>query len=101
MITKLIIMGSVCLHNFIIQEELQLPGDMQQYCPQSSVDRIVNEVEVKGEWREDYRMDAFQLLPHLRTENLSAVRIRDILKDYFLSDGRLSWQQERVDQGTF
>ena len=30
---KLIIMGSVCLHNFIIREELQLPDVMQEYCP--------------------------------------------------------------------
>ena len=74
---------------------------MQHYCPPNSVDRIVNEVEVEGEWREDYRMDAFQSLAHLQNENLSAVGIRDILKDYFLNEGQVPWQQERVDQGTF
>ena len=63
-----LILGAVCLHNYLRFSEKNAPNDMQYYCSPSFVDRFEDGREVDGEWRRDFRMDAFTQIPAVRIE---------------------------------
>lgn len=98
---ELIILAACCLHNFLKIEEEDLNEDERHYCTQNLIDRFENEVEVDGDWRKDFRMDAFTSFESIRAEKLAAMYVRDGFKKYFLNEGRISWQQKRVDEGSY
>ena len=65
------------------------------------MDRFEEGREVDGEWRRNFRIGAFAQTPAVRIENMSAVRVREEFKRYFLNEEQVSWQQRRVDEGSF
>lgn len=44
-VVQLIVLATVCLHNFIIKEEKKLPQDMRQYCPVNIDEQISSEID--------------------------------------------------------
>ncbi|XP_043484646.1 uncharacterized protein LOC122512700 isoform X2 [Leptopilina heterotoma] len=88
---KKIVLAATCLHNYLRQEELQYAEDERHYCPRNLVEQMGNGQEI----------DAFSPFQHNFVQNLSAIRVRKLLMDYFLNRGSVPWQQERVDEGMF
>lgn len=101
-LVNLIILVAVCLYNFLRIKEENSNEDECHYCPPTLIDRIdQNEKEIDGDWRHDFKMDAFTSFQSRREEKLAAMYIRDEFTKYFLNEGKLSWQQRRVDEGSF
>ena len=75
--------------------------NVYHYCPPNLMDRFEEGREVDGEWRRNFRIGAFAQTPAVRIENMSAVRVREEFKRYFLNEGQVSCQQRRVDEGSF
>ena len=98
---KYIMLGAVCLQNFLQYAEEDLAEDERPYCPTNLVHRLEDGEEFEGLWRRDFRMDAFEPNSAIRRENLSAILIRDEFKKYFMNEGQVPWQQKRVDEGSF
>lgn len=83
---KIIILAAVCIHNFLRKSEEENPEDARYYCPVNLPDRLENGQEIEGERRRNIQINAFAPLPHDPIENLSGIRIRRCLMDYFLNE---------------
>ena len=84
-----IIQATVCLHNFLMAKDLNLPPEERQYLQQSSdnivVDNQFEHLEVEG----------------LRNCHSNATQIRDQFKTYFMTTGAVDWQWEMAVNNNF
>lgn len=89
-----IVKATVCLHNFIMNEELTIATDLKHYCPSSLIDREDPDGNIiDGDWRKDPMPN----LPSVRRAgsnmySKNANEIRNELASYFLFDGAVPFQ---------
>lgn len=80
-----IVQATVCLHNFVIQNENKLPLSKRHYT------RIISEANVISGALQEVNNDG-RTNAHTRL----ASRIRDDFASYFENTGTVSWQWEKV-----
>lgn len=79
-----IVMATLCLHNFLITSELNDNEEDRRYDVQSQENFV---------WDEDNEGDG----PQARNqENFEAIRIRNILAQYFTEEGEEDFQYQRI-----
>ena len=93
---RAITLACVVLHNFIKSFEDNLPAEDRRYASPEFVDRLDSHGNIlPGLWRR--QSHCFVDMEHdSRDTNHSAEEVRNILKDYFLHDGAVPWQQETI-----
>jgi len=88
----------VCLHNFIMMNEEELPVHNRRYCPPDYVDREENYIIKEGRWRQQHSA-YFHDLGRVGANRAGAVPkgLRNYLRDYFVSpigESQTPWQYE-------
>lgn len=88
----------VCLHNFIMIGEEELPVHNRRYCPPDYVDREEDYIVKEGRWRQQHS-DYFKDLGRVGANRAGAVPkgLRNYLRDYFVSptgESQAPWQYE-------
>ncbi|XP_025264644.1 protein ALP1-like [Camponotus floridanus] len=88
----------VCLHNFVMMGEEELPMHIRRYCPPDYIDREENYVVQEGRWREQHSA-YFKHLGRVGANRAGTVAegLRNYLRDYFISPTGVSqvpWQYE-------
>lgn len=81
-----IVQATVCLHNFVIQNENKLPLSERRYS------RILSEVELRTSGALQEINNTNRTNAHTRL----ASRIRDDFATYFENNGAVPWQWEKV-----
>ncbi|XP_051164962.1 uncharacterized protein LOC127283891 [Leptopilina boulardi] len=84
-VVQLIVLATVCLHNYIIKEEKSLPLDLRHYCSANISDQIRNVTD----------NSALQPLsiPQSTTAKKNLARYnKNHFKEYFMGPGKVSWQ---------
>ncbi|KAH7974134.1 hypothetical protein HPB49_010290 [Dermacentor silvarum] len=95
-----IISACVVLHNFLLKES---PTSRSAYCPPGTADHLDWQGNItEGSWRaEDSSNTA---LPSLRSTGChstrAAYRVRDLLAKYFVTDGKIPWQEYMIKDRT-
>ncbi|KAH7945681.1 hypothetical protein HPB49_013958 [Dermacentor silvarum] len=95
-----IISACVVLHNFLLKES---PTSRSAYCPPGTADHLDWQGNItEGSWRaEDSSNTA---LPPLRSTGChstrAAYRVRDLLAKYFVTDGKIPWQEYMIKDRT-
>ena len=88
---EIVVMATICLHNFLRRSSTS----RNIYTPDGTFDREENGEVIPGTWRSenDTNSASFQDLRSIpRKSPGSAIRIREIFTDYFISNGAVSWQ---------
>lgn len=88
---KLIVRTVAHLHNFLrrTQESRSI------YTPPGSLDQEKDGQVILGNWRNNVGNNFLQLLRHVpRKSSLAAIDIRHELKDYFVNEGKVFWQDK-------
>ncbi|XP_018575037.1 protein ALP1-like [Anoplophora glabripennis] len=88
---KKIVLGTVCLHNFIITKELEKDQQHRQYTKLSTISTITNVssgMKDIPQWKD-------------RTRKQSAHRYRENFADYFMNDGAVEWRWEKAENNDF
>ncbi|KAH7958442.1 hypothetical protein HPB49_001803 [Dermacentor silvarum] len=91
-----IISACVVLHNFLLKES---PTSRSAYCPPGTADHLDWQGNIaEGSWRaEDSSNTA---LPPLRSTGCHSTRVRDLLAKYFVTDGKIPWQEYMIKDRT-
>lgn len=96
-----IIKATVVSHNFLIQAE-QTKAKKQQNSPADFGDTLVDDGSfINGAWRDDMQSDStlLRIRRFCGTNNAALIplRVRAVLRDYFVSEyGAVPWQDRRV-----
>ena len=98
----MIVLATVCLHNFIMKQEGHAQS-FKQYCLPTYVDHVNENGDWEpGEWRGEARKNNFQDLGRCGGNRpaLGAIQQRDMLAQYFLSEaGSVEWQWRSTFRG--
>ncbi|XP_046141432.1 uncharacterized protein LOC123987741 [Osmia bicornis bicornis] len=90
---QLIVLTVAYLHNFLRRNN----NSRSLYSPAGTFDSDQNGVFVEGNWRQERNSNSLIPITNIsRRSPLSAQEIRDELKEYFITNGRLEWQKEYV-----
>ncbi|KAG0427411.1 hypothetical protein HPB47_025539 [Ixodes persulcatus] len=85
------IKAAVCLHNVLMEDEA--------YCPPGYMDGERRGQRVDGAWRADITAVGANRVSGPNSSSPTALGIRDLLADYFVSPrGSISWQDRVVDR---
>lgn len=88
---SLVVLAIVHLHNFLRRSSQARNSEL--YSPPGSLDCEVNGNITSGSWRNEENMTSFLSLAHIpRKSALPAKEIRQELANYFMNEGRLTWQ---------
>lgn len=88
-----VVLACIALHNFIISNNIEAK---RRYIPQNYVDsEVTNNVVRPGDWRQE--VNPLPRMPHLGSNNSSRIAydIRELLTNYFLNEGAISFQYNR------
>ncbi|XP_051170182.1 uncharacterized protein LOC127287352 [Leptopilina boulardi] len=87
-VIKLIVLATICLHNFIIREEKKLPENLQKYCSANSAGQLGS--------LEDTALQPL-VIPQTKTDQQNLARtIKNHFKEYFIGPGKVPWQNRAV-----
>lgn len=97
----------VCLHNFLLTEQLQTCHHLEThvYCPPELIDREdENHDFIEGEWRNEIGTGILYDITRLGSNNppRAAQTMRDLLRDYFVSpvgEEQAPWQYRIAFRG--
>lgn len=99
---NMIVMATICLHNFIKSEEHRMHANDRVYCPPYYTDSEDSEGNIiPGEWRRCTE-NSLQDIPFTSRHHGATIayKQRDKLAEYFLtSSGQLPWQYDYVRRG--
>jgi len=86
----------VALHNFLRTEDLKLQPTQRTYTPPGYIDEGDTN---NGEWRSGVSQGAFQDIGSTKKHNstVSAKTMRENLAEYFLNEGKVEFQYERIN----
>jgi hypothetical protein len=89
---ELVVMTVICLHNFL--RKSRTSRDI--YTPRTRFDSEQNGVLIRGSWRQaDEQTNSFIPIKNVpRRATLNAKEIRDEFKEYFVTNGRVDWQDD-------
>lgn len=89
---EVVVMTVICLHNFLRQSKTS----RTTYTPQMSFDSEQDTTLVGGSWRqEDQPMHTLLPIRNVpRRSTFNSKEIRDEFKEYFITNGRLDWQND-------
>lgn len=98
----MLVMATVCLHNFIKFEEDLGQVENRVYCPLNFIDseNAAGNI-IPGEWRRNIQ-NAFRDIPPTSKHHATTIayKQREKLADYFLTPpGEIAWQYEYVRRG--
>lgn len=94
----MIVMATVCLHNFIKCEEDLVEAKNRIYCPPHFIDSEDSEDNIiPGEWRQYTENVLRDISPTSKHHATTIAYKRDKLADYFLTQpGEVPWQYDYV-----
>jgi len=99
---ELVVLATVCLHNFIIKREEHIAG-FKKYCPPTYADEVDEHGKVRpGEWRRTENLTNFQDIGRMGANRatVDAINQRDFIAEYFLSEqGFVEWQWRSAFRG--
>nr|XP_034178195.1 protein ANTAGONIST OF LIKE HETEROCHROMATIN PROTEIN 1-like [Osmia lignaria] len=89
---QLIVLTVAYLHNFLRRND----NSRSLYSPVGTFDSEQNGVFVEGNWRQETNPSSLISITNIPRRSLltSAQEIRDEFKEYFITNGRLEWQDE-------
>ena len=100
-----LVQAAICLHNFIKQNEDNLPASQHRYVPLNFVDKEIDGQVIPGQWRNEVsqncslRRASDQRRLGARNAKQSASEYREFIKDYFNSHiGSVPWQNEATQK---
>lgn len=94
--TEKIILATICLHNYLIGRENNLPGHLQTYCPLTFINREDEHGSiVQGEWRRQVNPLPSICNAGTNSNSRSAAVIRNAFKHYMVNEGAVPWQWNR------
>jgi len=99
-----IVLALVVLHNFLLSSEEELPMQQHRYNVQGLADQEgpYGELLQNGAWRQEVPdINIFQCIGMMGCNNAAAdaIRLRNNLRDYFLSEaGEIEWQYNVATQ---
>nr|CAB3263116.1 uncharacterized protein LOC101243083 [Phallusia mammillata] len=97
---KQVVKATVVLHNWLQTKNITKPADKQKYITHHDVDHEVDGVIIEGNWRIDESDWESLEVPVSSRPSTFAGHIRDIFKDYFVSNqGKLPWQYTTISRG--
>lgn len=92
-----IVLGTVCLHNFLKKSEERLPNHQRNYCPTSYIDYEDDDGNIlPGEWRRDGAALPSVSIAGSNTNSQNAANLRAHFKNYFLNEGAVPLQWDRI-----
>lgn len=88
-----IVLAVACIHNFLITEELQLEENQRRYIPDNDDHDNGNHDGAENDDEDDNDGAGQQ---NIGPNQIAARAIRTTLMNYFVNEGELNWQYERV-----